>query len=311
MMNQRKTVMICFLYLTLAFVMITGIAFAAPERGKGISRESLPGELKAITIARDFIHSHEKKVANIEIAEGGVIVSRPKAKQTYFAAAGDPLFENDVVYTLKKSRCKFKLTTEDTVTIGQQSKVSIKQVVDDRTNNTKSSVFSMARGTAIFYVARVFRYSSQSLQVETPTAVSGVRGSKFGVEIKRSGAKQVSTEPLLLADASGDHSLYLASIPKDNTVTLVHDLEGIVEVRSKKDDSVQKLHPGQSIEATIAGLGRIFETPAKMLEQFMNDVEVGYQKMGKKIEKSADKAMEKPIGALDKLGRDLEKKFGK
>jgi hypothetical protein len=309
-MNDRN--ILTSLSLTIfVFLILSGMSFAASERGKGLSKDDLPVELKGLTVADHFIDSREKTVASIVALEGNVVVERPKAKQAYFAAVGDSLFESDVIYTLQKSRCKFKLVTEDKVTVGPQSKLGIKEVIDDRSKKSKASFFSMDRGMAIFHIVRVPRYSKQSMEAETPTAVSGIRGSKFGVEIKRSGGKAISAQPVLLADASDQGFTYLAQAPKDDTVTVVHDLEGNVEVKSKKDNTIQFLKPGQSVEATLAGLGKIFKTPAKMLQQFMGTVEVGIEKYGKKAEKAVENKMEKPIGAMDKLGRDLDKRFGK
>jgi hypothetical protein len=306
----RLLIAVVFLFL------LTGNSFAAGDRGKGVAKSMLPKELKNATISIDFLNSKKKEAAVIQALEGTVVVERPEAKQAYFAAKGDNLFEKDIIYTLRKSRCKFQLHTEDTVSQGENTRISIKEFLDDRENNSKSSLFGMIRGMAVFSTVRVSRYFRQSLQVETPTAVSGVRGSKFGLQVKATTGKSTSAVPLLLADNSSNSFIYLAAIEKTDTVTVVHGLEGKVEIKSTKDNSIQFLNPGESIEATFKGLGKVFETPAKAIEQFMGSVEIKLEKVGKDLDiqgKVVEKKMEKQIDVINRFGKsieDLEKKFG-
>jgi hypothetical protein len=314
MKNFRKESRLLIVLISL--LIFAANAFAAEGRGKGVAKNMLPRELKNVTVSNSFLASKGKESAVIQALEGTVVVERPEAKQAYFAAKGDKLFEKDIIYTLKKSRCKFLLNTEDVVSQGENTRISIKEYSDDRENNSKSSLFGMVRGMAMFSTVHVSRYFRQSMQVETPTAVSGVRGSKFGVQVKAAGAKSAAAMPLLVADTSDNGFIYLAAIEKTNTVTVVHGLEGKVEVQSKKDNKIQFLNPGESIEATFKGLGKAFETPAKAMQQFMDSVEVKLEKVGKELDKKGkvvEKKMEKQVDAINRFGKSfesLEKKLG-
>ncbi|PKN68289.1 MAG: hypothetical protein CVU54_15525 [Deltaproteobacteria bacterium HGW-Deltaproteobacteria-12] len=315
-MNIYSRIPFRLLLAAVFLFLLAGNSFAAAERGKGIAKSILPRELKNITISKDFLDSKEKEAAVIQAMEGTVVVERPEAKQAYFAAKGDKLFAKDVIYTLKKSRCKFQLITEDTVSQGENTRISIKEFLDDRENSSKSSLFGMIRGMAIFTTVHTSRYFRRSLQVETPTAVSGVRGSKFGLQVKAATGKSTAALPLLLADNSANSFIYLAAIEKTDTVTVVHGMEGKVEIKSTKDNNIQFLNPGESIEATFKGLGKVFETPAKAIEQFMGSVEIKLDKVGKDLDKKGkvvEKKMEKQINVINRFGKsieDLEKKLG-
>jgi FecR protein len=311
-MNFKITKYSVFLLAVMVCLTFSGNAISASNRGKAISKSLLPKELKNTTITDYYPESPSGDVAAIAAIEGTVVVERPDARQAYFAVVGDKLFEKDIIYTLKKSRCKFSLNTEDNVAMGENTRIVIKEVNDNQITASKSSLFGMLRGLAVFATVHTSRYFKQSLDVETATAVSGVRGSKFGVQIKTGGTKITSENPILVADASDNAFIHLARAQNDNTVTVVHGLEGQVEVKSKKDNSVQFLNPGQSIEATLAGLGKIFETPAKAIKQFMDSVDIKMQKAIRELDKQGkvlDKKMEKHTGTLDKWGKDLEKKF--
>jgi len=317
-----------FLCLTIVIAIIfSGSASAAKNRGQAAPKKLIPPELKNAAVYDYFIESGEKEVASIEAKEGSVLIAKPDFKQAYFAIAGDKLYAKDVIFTLAKSRCRFKLVTDDSVSMGASTQLSIQEVVDDRENQSKSSFFGMAKGKAMFGTVHVSRYFKQSMQAETRTAVSGVRGSKFGVEIAQAGGKPLAATPILLADASNGGFIYLAAAKKEKeetgATTVVYGIEGQVEVKSKIDGTISFLNPGQRIEATIKGLSKIFETTDKKMQEFMDSVDVKLQKAAKELEKTTkvvdkkadvagkalEKKMEKPFGFMEKLGKDLEKKF--
>ena len=54
----------------------------------------------------------------------------------------------------------------------------------------------MLRGKVMFYAVRLFKYRTASMSVKTPTAVVGVRGTKFGVEVRMMGADVAQSTPL-------------------------------------------------------------------------------------------------------------------
>jgi hypothetical protein len=59
---------------------------------------------------------------------------------------------------------------------------------------------SIFRGKAMFFVVKLFKFRKTAASVNTPTAVCGVRGTKFGVEVTQEGSKSARAIPVYLAD---------------------------------------------------------------------------------------------------------------
>ena len=265
----------CCLTVLFTGLILYGQAEAA-GRGKAVSSALLPRELKNISVKDDFIPSSGKEAGVIRTVVGHVVVARENMRQAYFAAAGDKLYEKDVLFTLKKSRCRFKLHNEDTVTLGENARLGITSFADDRKTQEKRSAFEMARGKAMFFTMRLFKHKGSSMTVSTPTAVAGVRGTKFGVDVIELGETPSAALPLLVADASNRDSFrHLAQAPPSPPVeTNVYVYEGIVDVSSKMTGETKTLQDGQGVNAGSGGLGSPFQTPKDTAKQFEEDTSV-------------------------------------
>ena len=60
----------------------------------------------------------------------------------------------------------------------------------------------MAKGKAMFYVMRLLGYKNIDTSVKTRTAVMGVRGTKFGVEVVPGSEKMGQGKRIVIADSS-------------------------------------------------------------------------------------------------------------
>jgi len=123
-------------------------------------------------------------VGKIKSVVGHVVVFQEDRRYAYYAAPGGRIFERDVVYTLKGSRCRVQLDTSDVATMGENTRLMIKTYLDNRQTKVKSTTFAMNRGKAMFYALRLFKYRGASMEVETPTAVSGVRGPRLALKFR-------------------------------------------------------------------------------------------------------------------------------
>jgi len=241
-MKRAISIVVCCLFVLFTGLILYGQAEAA-GRGKAVASHLLPKELKNISVRDDFIPSTGKEAGVIRTVIGHVVVARENLRQAYFAAAGDKLYEKDVLFTLKKSRCRFKLHNEDTVTIGENARMGITSFADDRKTQEKRSAFDMARGKAMFFTMRLFKHKGSSMTVSTPTAVAGVRGTKFGVET-------IESE------------------------TNVYVYEGMVDVLSMATGETKTFQDGQGVNAGKGGLGDAFQTPKSTSQQFEKDTSV-------------------------------------
>ncbi|MBU2620787.1 MAG: FecR family protein [Pseudomonadota bacterium] len=246
---------------------VLSVADTGSPRGKSAAASLLPDELKSMKVDDYFVESKTTPVGSIQNATGHVVVVHKDTNRAYFATTGDAVYQQDVFYTLKDSRCRIKFSTEDIITMGENSKVVADEIVDDQASKKKSSVISMLKGKAMFYVVRLFKYKTVSASVKTPTAVMGVRGTKFGVEVRKAGEK--------VADLSDDSFIYLAQNEPGNFETVVYGFDGEVEVNSTGDGSTNTVGAGETLVVDNLGAGDVEPTDPNAANQFVGDTEGG------------------------------------
>lgn len=248
--------------VVIVLLLTISAAGAAPNRGLAVPNDTLPAELKGVPVQDSYTGSGASAVGEIQSVVGHVVVFREDKQYAYFAAPKDKLFERDIIYTLKASRCRFQLYSSDTATMAENTRILIKTYLNNRNTGVKSTSFVMKKGKAMFYALRLFMYKGSSMEVETPTAVSGVRGTKWGVEVVE--GKESASLPILVADASdlgGFRQLAQANpCGSGGDYTIIHSFEGSVTVTGLTGQSAI-LPGGMSIIAGTAGLCEPYPTP--------------------------------------------------
>jgi len=241
------------------------VAAAGAPRGKSAAAGLIPDELKSMKIEDYFVESKGNSVGSIQDATGHVVVVHKDTNSAYFAATGDAVYQQDVFYTLQDSRCRIKFSTEDIITMGENGKVVAEEIVDDQVLKKKSSVISMLKGKTMFYVVRLFRYKTVSASVKTPTAVMGVRGTKFGVEVRKVSEK--------VADLSDNSFIYLAQNEPGSFETVVYGFEGTVDVTSTANGITQTVGAGENLVLDNTGAGNVVQTDPNTANQFLKETE--------------------------------------
>ena len=269
-----------FLFILSAIFILVGLllpfsqASAASPRGLAVPKSALPAELGPLDIKDYYAAAGAKGIGAIKSVVGYVVVFQEDRRYAYFAAPGDRVFERDVVYTLKGSRCRVQLDTSDVATMGENTRLMIKAYLDNRQTKVKSTTFAMNRGKAMFYALRLFKYRGASMEVETPTAVSGVRGTKWGIEVVELEGKPVASLPVQVADLSDAGFRHLAKVQwyqQPQFQTNVYSFEGSIHVTSTTTGQRTTLNTGQGLHASSEGLGNPFPTPPGVASQFQAD----------------------------------------
>ncbi len=258
------------LLLCAAAVLFFPAGTAAQEKGDGVAPAGLSEELQGMRISDVFIPLLAESVGTIQSLKGRLVVRHGDTARAYYAAPGNQLYENDSLFTLKDSRCRVKFITDDIITMGANSRIRVDQLADDRSAWEKRSVFSMFKGKAMFYALRLFRYKKVTAEVRTPTAVAGIRGTKFGVEVGNAEIKQVSAGPAYTANASG--SLPPGSLAKNNLGegfrTTVYGFDGEVQVAPTDGSTPQIVGAGETVTVGLAGTVEVTPTPPDTARQF-------------------------------------------
>jgi len=275
-MYRRTRILIMVLAFFICGCLLNDVS-AAQNRGREVPASALPNDLKKVVIKDYFIPSSNTREAGvIQTVMASVVVAREDLSQAYFAAAGDKLYEKDVIFTLKASRCRIKLHNEDVVTLGDNTRLAVKAAAGNRGTAEKTSTMALARGKVMFYAIRLFKHKGLSMTVESPTAVAGVRGTKFGMEVIPEKEKDLAARPLLLADASpnwGQH-LQMAQAGPFPGITTVHGFDGTVVVTAASDGLSRSVNAGETLEVTGRGLGTFMPTPPNVSQRFQSLTEV-------------------------------------
>ena len=249
--------------------------FLSHAQGKNAASR-LPEELQSFKISDQFIKSPSKEVGSIKAikGKGRLVVLRRTDQSAYYANEGDPVYENDALYTLTDCRSRILFKDKNVVVMAPDSHLDIDEVYDSLFEGKKRSRFGMMKGKALFYALRLFRYKEMSLDLKTPTASIGVRGTKFGSEIERvNREKSEASEP---KGSDRRSSSDTAGRPAQNIITRAYVFEGEIEVTSLIDDRMKRLRENEILEADRRGLGEIVLDPGRT-KTFLGDVLSGIE----------------------------------
>lgn len=257
-----KRVGVTWLWVAVLFLFVNAVSVMAQD---------MPEALEGIAIQDTYFPSQFREVGKIEraVGEGRVVILRRAEGKAFFAVPGDPVHENDAVYTLGTIRCRIVFEDRNLVTLAPRSDLIVDEVTLDGLAGQKRSRFEVTMGRAVFYAIPLFRYRDVRLNVKTPTATVGVRGTKFGTEIEK--APFHGGIPAANRFASKEPVLQAASLPED-ILTRIYVAMGRVNVTSEADGTSRDLGENEILEADALGLGPTRFDP-DLVRSFMDVVE--------------------------------------
>lgn len=189
-------------YLVLLSVLATpAVPSVWAQTDREILSGELPGALEGMDIREGYMPAGGFPRAGVIHALQGTLIVVHRADRTAFAASeGDPIHENDELFTLTDSRCRIRFLSEDVVSIAPETRFSVERFLDQPGQGEKTSLFGLLRGKAMFYALRLFRYRDARFEVETPTAVVGVRGTQFGMHVFELEGRQAGERGVQVAE---------------------------------------------------------------------------------------------------------------
>jgi hypothetical protein len=195
------------------WLLLGGAALAQDATGRG-NDAALPESLRDVDIRERFVPLRGVETAGrIDALEGTVVVIHRGTGEAYFGRAGDPVYENDALETLRGSRCRIRFRNEDVVTMASETRFGVDTYREQRETEKPRSLFSMVKGKAMFYALRLFGRRDREVTVKTPTAVAGVRGTKFGVHVYWVEDETAGRAGVRLAALEGGAGMLLGQTP--------------------------------------------------------------------------------------------------
>ena len=100
------------------------------------------------------------------------------------ARAGQPVFEADGLRTGVDGRIGVTLKDDTRVSIGPSSEVRLERFVFAPADGGLGLVFKIVRGVAAYVSGRIAKLAPDSVRLETPAAIVGVRGTSLAIRVE-------------------------------------------------------------------------------------------------------------------------------
>ncbi|MEJ2096931.1 MAG: FecR domain-containing protein [Deltaproteobacteria bacterium] len=158
------------------------ILLAAGEYAAAASsgRELLPDGL---VMESTFMPGRGRSIGKIQVVVGEAVIIHGDGLKGYAAERGLHLYAGDALITLESAKLRFRLNDGSILSMASETKMTLNKSVYQKKTKERSSFLSMVFGKARFFVVKLLDYKRSEFRVKTPTAVCGVRGSDFILEV--------------------------------------------------------------------------------------------------------------------------------
>ena len=120
-------------------------------------------------------------IGTVENLEGAVTVVHADGTKTNLTK-GDPVFQGDVLETGDGAAVGIVLADNSTFALGESGRMILDEMVYDPSAQTGSAVFSLMSGAATFVSGQIAKTDQDAVQIKTPVATIGIRGTKVHIE---------------------------------------------------------------------------------------------------------------------------------
>ena len=123
----------------------------------------------------------------VKVAKGSVQIQRGAAKLP--ATVGTALQSSDVVLTGADGSAGITFTDNSLVSVGPNSVFAIDKYSFDSTTHAGEFEGSLKKGRLAAISGKMVKQSPESMKIRTPSAIMGVRGTEFLVQVDEPAAK--------------------------------------------------------------------------------------------------------------------------
>jgi len=117
----------------------------------------------------------------IKVASGSAFVVRNE--QSIPAQVGQPVFEGDRLRTGADGRIGATLNDETRVSLGPDSEIRLDQFQYSPAEGRLGLVLGIVRGMVAYVSGRIAKLSPDSIRLETPNAIVGIRGTRMAIKV--------------------------------------------------------------------------------------------------------------------------------
>ena len=135
-----------------------------------------------LAVSESAAKADSSQVAQIKTVSGQAEIVRNGARRS--ARVGDPLYEKDTIETGADGAIGITFIDNTVMSGGPNSQIVLEDYKFNSSNFKGSMLTDMNRGTVSMISGDIARSTPGAMKVKTPTAILGVRGTRFVIEVK-------------------------------------------------------------------------------------------------------------------------------
>jgi len=120
---------------------------------------------------------------HIKVVSGSAFIVRNSA--TVAARPGQPVFPTDTLRTSGDSSVGVTLMDDTRLSLGPNSEVRLERYVYAPADGGFGMVLKFVRGVAAYVSGRIAKLAPDSIRLESPAAIVGVRGTTIAVRVEQ------------------------------------------------------------------------------------------------------------------------------
>jgi hypothetical protein len=121
-------------------------------------------------------------IAQVKTATGDVAIVRNGTRVA--VKVGDPVYEKDTIETGTDGAIGLTFVDNTVMSTGPNSEIAMEQYRFDSSNFNGAMLADVNKGTVAMVSGDIARSSPGAMKVRTPTAILGVRGTRFVVQVE-------------------------------------------------------------------------------------------------------------------------------
>lgn len=121
------------------------------------------------------IHAQERGIGTVKVLAGTVTAER--SGQSRSLGAGDPIFESDVLRTGADGQLGLTLRDETRLSLGPNTEIALATFAYAPADQRFGLVVRVVRGLLEYISGRLGKLAPESIRIETPSSIIGVRGT--------------------------------------------------------------------------------------------------------------------------------------
>jgi hypothetical protein len=145
------------------------------------ARRILFGALALAAAVPAFAQPPQSAAGRIKVASGSAFIVRAGARVP--AQAGQLIFEADSLKTGADGRLGITLKDDTRVALGPDSEMRVDRFVFAPAEGRLGLVLKMVRGVMAYVSGQIAKLAPDSIRLETPSAVVGVRGTTLALRV--------------------------------------------------------------------------------------------------------------------------------